>query len=86
MKSENRTPNVRISPHAHALLRQLAEDEDNSMQAVLDKAIERYRRDKFLRDANADFATLKRDTKAWRKELKERELWEQTLTDGLAGE
>ena len=56
------------------------------MQAVLDRAIEHYRRDKFLRDANADFAALKRDKKAWKEELKEREIWEQTLADGLARE
>jgi hypothetical protein len=61
VKSESRTPaNVRISPHAHKLLRQLAKEEEESMQAVLDKAIEHYRREKFLRDANADFAALKR--------------------------
>ena len=56
------------------------------MQAVLDKAIEQYRRDKFVRDANADFAALKRNKKAWKEELKERELWDQTLADGLAKE
>jgi hypothetical protein len=86
MKSATRTPNVRISPHAHELLRQLAEEEDDSMQAVLDKAIERYRREKFLRDANADFAALKRNRRAWKEELKERELWEHTLSDGLPEE
>ena len=53
------------------------------MQTVLDKAIEHYRRDTFLRDANADFAALKSNPKAWEKELKERELLKQTLTDGL---
>lgn len=79
-------PNVRISLHAHALLRQLAEKEDDSMQAVLDKAIERYRRDKFLRDANADFAALKRDKRAWKEELQERDLWQRTLADGLPKE
>ena len=87
MKSENRTPaNVRISPHAHELPRQLAKEEEESMQAVLDKAIEHYRREKFLRDANADFAALKRNSKAWKEELREREVWEQTLADGLAKE
>jgi predicted transcriptional regulator len=87
MKPGSRTaPNVRISPHAHELLRQLAKKEDESMQAVLDKAIEHYRRETFLRDANADFATLKRTPRAWKKELKERELWEQTLADGLTKE
>lgn len=86
MKNETRTPNVRVSAHTHALLRQLAEDEDDSMQAVLDKAIERYRRDRFLRDANADFAALKRDTRAWKEDLNETNLWEHTLADGLTKE
>jgi hypothetical protein len=62
------------------------EEEDDSMQAVLDKAIERYRRERFLRDANADFAALKRNRRAWKKELKERELWGHTLSDGLPEE
>ena len=83
MKLGTRTPNVRVSVHTHALLRQLAEEEDASMQTILDRAIERYRRDKFVRDANADFAALKRDKKTWKEELKERERWEHTLSDGL---
>ena len=53
------------------------------MQAVLDEAIERYRRKRFLRAANAEFAALRNDPKAWKDELGERELWEQTLADGL---
>jgi hypothetical protein len=46
VKSATRTRNVRISPDAHELLRQLAEEEDDSMQAVSDKAIEGYRHEK----------------------------------------
>ena len=84
MKSATHTPNVRLSPRTHALLRQIADEEQQSMQAVLDKAIERYRRERFLHAANADFAALKRNPKAWKDELRERELWEQTLADGLA--
>jgi len=84
MKSGARTPNVRISPHSHELLRRLAEEEQDSMQSVLDKAIERYRRERFLRAANADFAALKRNAKAWKQELREREFWELTAADGLA--
>jgi hypothetical protein len=86
MKSATRTPNVRISPRAHELLRQLAEEEQRSMQSVLDRALERYRRERFLRAANADFAALKRNTKAWKQEVRERELWEQTAADGTSGE
>jgi hypothetical protein len=66
------------------LLRQIAEEEQQSMQAVLDKAIERYRRERFLHAANADFAALKQNPKAWKEELKERARWEQTLPDGLS--
>ena len=40
-----RTPNVRISRRIYELLRQLAEEEQQSMQSVLDDAIERYRRE-----------------------------------------
>ena len=83
MKSDSRTPNVRISPHAHELLRQLAEEEQASMQAVLDRAIERYRRESFLRAANSEFQALKADPRAWKHETQVRQLWEQTLTDGL---
>ena len=86
MKVANSTPNVRISPRAHALLRQLAEEEQQSMQSVLDRALEGYRREKFLRAANADFEALRNDPGAWKEELRERDLWEQTLADGLAKE
>jgi hypothetical protein len=41
------------------------------------------RREEFLRDANADFAALRRNSKAWAEELAERQIWEQTLGDGI---
>ena len=83
MRSATQTSNVRISPRTHALLRQLAKEADESMQAILDRAIERYRRETFLRAANADYAALKRNPKAWKDEMRERKIWEQTLADGL---
>ena len=86
MKTANRTPNVRISPRAHDLLRQIADEEQQSMQSVLDRALERYRRDRFLRAANADFAALRHDHSAWKEELRDREHWDQTLSDGLTKE
>jgi ribosomal protein L22 len=83
MKHAAAAPNVRISRHAHDVLRRIAEEEHSSMQSVLDRVIEIYRRDRFLRAANADFAALKSDPKAWKKELQERELWDRALPDGL---
>jgi hypothetical protein len=59
------------------------EEEQRSMQSILDDAIERHRREKFPRAANADFGALKRDGKAWKQELRDRELWERTVADGI---
>ena len=83
MPSAQRIPNVRISPRAHQLLRQLAKNAGESMQSILDKSVETYRREEFLRAANRDYAALRRNGKGWREELRERKLWEQTLADGL---
>jgi hypothetical protein len=51
--------------------------------AVLDEALERYRRDKFFRELHASYARLQDDPKAWQAELAERRLWETTLGDSL---
>jgi predicted transcriptional regulator len=76
-------PNIRISPQAHRTLQRLARDANKSMQAVLDKAIEAYRREEFLRAANRDYAELRQDAKAWKETLTERHQWEKTSHDGL---
>lgn len=76
------TQTVIISESAHQLLQQLADLEKTSTDVVLDRALEIYRREVFLRQANAAFAALKSDEEAWREELKERELWDKTVADG----
>jgi hypothetical protein len=65
------------------LLRRLAKETDDSMQGILDKAVERYRRETFLRGANAEYAVLRRSPKAWKKEQRERALWERAMADGI---
>lgn len=56
------------------------------MPAILDRAIEEYRRRQFLEGLRADFAALRRDPKAWQEELNERKEWDSTLGDGLEGQ
>ena len=56
------------------------------MQAVLDEAIERYRRDTFFRDLNESYVRLQSDPEAWKQELAERQEWDGTLLDGLTSE
>ena len=64
----------------------MAREEEQSIHSAPDKALERSRREKFLRAANADYAALRCDSAAWKRELREREVWEQTVADGLAEE
>jgi predicted transcriptional regulator len=73
---------VRISSSAHKALSELAEKENVPMQTVLDRAIENYRRNRFLDAVNAQFAALRADAKKWKSELEEREDWSGTLSDG----
>jgi predicted CopG family antitoxin len=76
------TQTVVISESAHQLLQQLADLEKTSTEAVLDRALEVYRGEVFLRQANLAFANLRSDEDAWKEELEERELWDNTVADG----
>ncbi len=52
----------------------------------MERAIEQYRRQRFLEELNAGFAALRNDPEAWKEELEEREEWDRTLADGLGDE
>lgn len=80
------TLTVRVNRTCHTKLRELAEQTDQPMVIVLEKAVEEYRRKQFLERLNADFSRLKRNKKAWKEELRERALWDATLSDGLEKE
>ena len=74
--------NIRISAEGREVLRTLAKEEGVPMGVLLEKALETYRREKFLQDVNASYAALKANPRKWRDEIAERELWENTLSDG----
>lgn len=74
---------VRISLATREKLRTLADQSGESMNAILEQAIEAYRRQWFLEQANEAYAALRNDPEAWREEQQEREIWETTLEDGL---
>lgn len=77
---------VRISEAASRTLRELASRASKPMQRILDEAIEAYRRQCFLRDANKAYAALRSDPTAWEAEQEERGEWDATLADGLEEE
>jgi len=72
---------VRIRSETKLILQELAARTGKPMQTVLDLAIEEYRRQQFLQEANEAYAALRKDPKAWKAELSERKEWDATISD-----
>lgn len=77
------TTSIRIDGTVLIVLRELARQQHQSIQTVLATAIETYRRQRILEDANAAFAALRENPETWAEEKKERELWDRAITDGV---
>ncbi len=74
---------VRISEESRETLRELACSEHSTIQAVLEKAIEDYRRKRFFEDLDAAYVKLQEDSEAWEAYQAELKVWDVTLADGL---
>jgi predicted transcriptional regulator len=72
---------VRLTDETRAVLRQLARESEESMQTVLAKAVEAYRRQRLLEQTNEAYATIRQDALAWNTLLEERAEWDATLQD-----
>lgn len=72
---------VRIDEATHRTIKSLASDLGESMQGVVERAVERFRRDIFLEGLNRDFDNLRRNPDEWGSEIEERMLWDTALTD-----
>ena len=57
---------------------------NKSKQIIIERAVDHYVREQFLRKTNEEFAIMKANPKLWAQEMEEREEWEATLQDGLA--
>jgi hypothetical protein len=75
--------NVRISSQSYQILKTLSQEEGQTMQNLLDDALENLRRKKILEATSLAFQRLKANKDDWQEELDERELWENTLVDGV---
>ncbi|KLU61150.1 hypothetical protein CEB3_c23700 [Peptococcaceae bacterium CEB3] len=74
---------IRINPSTLQVLKQVALQAGEPVQTTLDKAVEAYRRQIFLQQANDAFAELKKKPELWQEELSERQEWEITYNDDL---
>jgi predicted transcriptional regulator len=77
---------IRVSEQTHRTLTRLARDMSLPMSEVVEQAIEHYRRQRILREANVAYAAQRSDTDAWAEEQAERAAWEATVSDGLPQE
>lgn len=75
---------MRISEACRDTVRELAAREGTSMQEILEKAIEQYRRQRFLKEVNKAYGKLRQDPEAMKDLAEERAAWDSTSSDGLA--
>lgn len=80
------TTTVRIEERTQQTLKALAVDSGQSMQEVLARAIEAYRRQRIIEKTNVAYAELRENTAAWQDQQRERAEWDVTLSDGLAAD
>jgi hypothetical protein len=74
---------IRITSESRDTVRELARETGLRQQKILDLAVEAYRRQLFLQNANCAFAALHSKPAAWGAERAEREVWDGALGDGI---
>jgi len=74
---------IRITNESRDTVRELARETGLRQQEILDLAVEAYRRQLFLKNANSAFAALHSKPAAWTGEQAEREAWDGALGDGI---
>jgi predicted transcriptional regulator len=77
---------IPISDIAQRTLVELAARTGQSPTAILDAAVEEYRRKMFFEAMNAGYAALRADPQAWADERAERRAWDATNADRLPQE
>ena len=77
---------MRISENTAKNLDELAKSIGKSKQVILEKAIQAYAREQFLKKTNEEYSQLKQDTKAYAHYEKESKDWDVALQDGLVDE
>lgn len=77
---------VRVNQKTMVALSKMSEQSGLSRQKVLDKAVDAYFVEMFMKEAKRAYQVLQSDPIAWAEEQKELALWDITLSDGLEDE
>lgn len=74
---------IRVSDLAANKLESLSKLTGESKQKIFDRALTFYSYEQKLKKANEQYATLKKNTKAWKAMQEEYKAWDVTLEDGI---
>lgn len=74
---------VRVPEETRQTLSEIANETGESLQSIVAKAVEAYRRQRILDRTNAAYAALRNDPDMWRELQEERAEWDDTLRDDL---
>jgi len=77
---------TKISKQTHQILKQVSKKTGKLIKFILGRAVELYRQRQFFKELNRQVLAAKTNPKVWAEELRERKLWEGTLSDGLDNE
>ena len=77
------TTTIRVPTETRDILSEMALATGLSMQSVIERALELYRRQQMLAALNDAYAALHTDEAAWSALEAERAAWDVTLADGL---
>ena len=72
---------VRITQSSYNKLNQLVQETGFSKQVLIEQALEKLSRERFLKRVNQDYERLKNKPKEWIEELEERAVWENINDD-----
>ena len=79
------TTTIRVSLKTRELIYEMSQSAGLSMQDLVAAALDTYRRQQILREANAGYALLRAQRELLDQIHAEEIAWDQTLADGLEG-
>lgn len=74
---------AKISERSKKIIREIVRETGESQIAIIEHAVLAYHREWRMQKLNEAYAKLKQDKRAWKEELKERSLLENSSDDGL---
>ncbi|MHB8996126.1 MAG: hypothetical protein ACYC63_12845 [Armatimonadota bacterium] len=78
------TTTMRLDLATQAVIRELARERKQPMNLIVKQAVDCYRRELMLDQANAVWATMRDDKAKWEEEMAEQSMLDGSLLDGLA--